>query len=156
TPGYMAPEQAGGRSDTFGPATDVYGLGGILYYLLTGRAPIRAPTVAEILLQTIDSEPVRPSLLRPGCPRDLETICLKCLSKEQAKRYPSARALAEDLRRFQSGEPVAARPVSAFERARRWCRRNPALAGMTAAVAALMLVAVAAVSAAYAIDRGHA
>jgi WD40 repeat protein len=155
TPGYLAPEQAGAQAPALGPRTDVYGLGAILYYLLTGRPPVQAGTLAETIRRTLESDPVRPALLRPGIPRDLETICLKCLQKAPSKRYASARELAEDLRRFQAGEPIRARPVGWAERGWRWCRRNPAVATLGAA-AVLLLLAVAVGSAVFAAEQGRA
>jgi eukaryotic-like serine/threonine-protein kinase len=130
TPCYMAPEQAAGRRAAVGPRTDVYALGGILYELLTGRPPFQGATVLETLDLVRHADPVRPRRLRPRVPADVETICLKCLAKEPARRYESADALAADLARFRDGRPIAARPVGVMEKAWKWCRRRPLLAGM--------------------------
>jgi hypothetical protein len=138
TPPYMAPEQAAGKRDV-GPAADVYALGAVLYELLTGRPPFRGASHAETLMQVVSEEPVPVRRLRSGVPRDLETVCHKCLEKEPGKRYRSAQALADDLAALLAGRPVAARPVGALGRGWRWCRRNPAVAALAGSV--LMLLA---------------
>lgn len=139
TPSYMAPEQAAGLSKDIGPAADIYALGAILYEALTGRPPFKAVSSMETVLQVIHNEPVPPSRLQPKLPRDLETICLKCLEKQLHKRYRSALHLAEDLRRFQAGEPIAARSASAWERTWKWARRRPAVAALIVATTVAVL-----------------
>jgi WD40 repeat protein len=141
TPGYMAPEQLwGDKRRSVGPTTDVYALGAVLYAALTGRPPIHGVTALDALENVRSQEPVPPSRLQPQVPRDLETICLKCLEKEPAQRYASAELLADDLRRFLTGVPIAARRPSRIIRAGRWCRRNPA----TAMASLLGVIAIAA------------
>jgi serine/threonine protein kinase len=137
SPSYMAPEQAGkAAGQAIGPRADVYSLAAILYELIAGRPPFQAATVLETLEQVRSGLPIAPARLRPGLPRDLATICLKCLEKDPARRYDSAAELAEDLRRFQAGEAIQARPVGAHERIWRWCRREPVVASMAVALLA--------------------
>ncbi len=146
TPAYMPPEQAGESGAAVGPLADVYSLGATLYCLLTGRPPFQAATVVETLQQVIQQEPVPPRALNAAIPVDLETICLKTLQKEPAKRYASAAALADDLHRFQTGHPIVARPVTATERAVRWCRREPVKAGLVVTAASSLLIGTVATS----------
>ena len=143
TPQYMAPEQvSAARQDLVGPAADVWSLGVIQYEMLTGRPPFLGSNPAEIMHQVLRQEPVAIRQLQPKVPRDLETICLRCLQKEPHKRYPSAQALAADLRRFQNGQPILARPVGILEQFWRWCRRNPAVATLIAVVAVTLSAGV--------------
>jgi len=131
SPGFMPPEQAAGQTSQVDVRSDVYGLGAILYYVLTGRPPFQAATITDVLKQLAEAEPVPPRLLNPSVPHDLATICLKCLEKDMPRRYPSAQALAEELGRFLRGEPIHACPIGLAGKAGRWCRRNPRLAAVT-------------------------
>jgi len=143
SPAYMSPEQAEGRSRNVGPAADVYALGVILYELLTGIPPFRGESTLEVLEQVRSREPVPPSRLVPGLPRDIETIALKCLEKDTDKRYQTAGGLADDLRRYLQGEPIEARPVRTIVRAVKWARRRPAIASLGAAVCMLIVCLIA-------------
>jgi tetratricopeptide (TPR) repeat protein/predicted Ser/Thr protein kinase len=143
TPSYMAPEQAMGHNKTIGPAADIYALGSILYEAVTGRPPFRGETSMDLLIRLAKEDPEPLSHIRPGVPRDLETVCLKCLQKEPRKRYPTALALAEDLRLFLAHEPVRARPANLWERGVKWVKRRPT----TAAVLAFLTIAAVAFSA---------
>ncbi len=148
TPSYLAPEQADGKTRDVGPAADTYALGAILYEMITGRPPFQGESTLDTLEQVRRREPVPPSRLQPRVPRDLETICLKCLEKEPARRYASAQDLAEDLRRFQAGEPIRARSASAWEHGVKWVKRRPAQA-LASGVVGLALIVLLALWAAF-------
>jgi serine/threonine-protein kinase len=141
TPAYMAPEQADSKGKV-GPAADIYGLGAILYELLTGRPPFKAATVVETVRQVVDLDQraVSPRRLQVSTPKDLDTICMKCLEKVPSKRYASAADLAEDLRRFREGEPIRARPLGWAGRLWRWCGRHPVASCSGATALAIMIV----------------
>ena len=139
TPSYMAPEQALGRNSHVTTASDVYGLGGILYAAITGRDPFRGDSILETLHQVRVAAPDRPSSINKKLPRDLEVICLKCLEKDQSRRYASAQEVADDLHRWLNGEPIVARPVNAVARSWMWCKRRPTLAALAGALAVAIL-----------------
>lgn len=142
TPSYMAPEQAGGKTNEIGPAADIYSLGAILYELLAGRPPFRAATPLDTLLQVIENDPAPIRLMNPQVDRDLETICLKCLEKDPAHRYQSASLLAEDLERYLAGDPISVRSINTLERLTRTLQRSQIDAGFEAWGTILLLFAV--------------
>jgi eukaryotic-like serine/threonine-protein kinase len=155
TPCYMAPEQARGDISALGPGTDIYALGVILYELVTGRPPFQGATPLETLHRLVTEEALAPRQLQPRVPRDLETICLRCMEKEPRKRYATALDLAEDLTRFQAGEPIHARPIGVLGKTWRWCRRRPAVAGLTG-LSAVMAVALIVTALIYNLRVEHA
>jgi eukaryotic-like serine/threonine-protein kinase len=141
TASYMAPEQAaGGRAVAVGPLSDVYSLGALLYETLTGRPPFREETALDTLVQVLEGEPVRPSVLNPGIPRELEMICLRCLEKAPEDRYPSATAVAEEVERFLKGEEIETQHPGPWQRLRRWGRREPALVYRLGALALCLVI----------------
>ena len=136
SPSYMAPEQAQSNPHEIGPAADIYALGAILYEMLTGRPPFRAETPVETVIQVLHAEVIPPRRIQPRLSRNVETICLQCLQKEAKRRYSSAAALADDLRRFQMGQPIHARPISVWRRGVKWARRRPAQAALIGVILA--------------------
>jgi eukaryotic-like serine/threonine-protein kinase len=156
SPSYMAPEQASAERGKLNRLTDVYGLGAVLYHLVTGRPPFVGPTMADTIHQVLNSEPACPRLLNPLVPRDLETMILKCIEKEPARRYASAGEVAEELDRFLKDEPIRAHPIGPMGKAWRWCRRKPALAAMLVLLLVLLLVlGIGSPIAAYRIDQAR-
>ena len=147
SPNFMPPEQAAGKHRQLTPASDVYSLGALLYHLLTGRPPFLAEGIPETLRLVTESEPVSPRLLAPNVPRDLETICLKCLEKDPQRRYSTAQELNDELGRFLGDDPIHARPPALAEKFGRWARRNPKIAGLTAALVLVAIVGFVSVSA---------
>src|SRR6185436_5391773 len=156
SPNFMPPEQTAAKTGKVGPWSDVYGIGAILYYLLTGRPPFQAETIEEVLLLLRDADAVSPRLLNPSVPRDLETICLKCLEKDPDRRYASSTALADELKRFLSDEPIEARPSGPLNKTWRWCRRRPAIAALSVSVLLLLVImAFGSTIAAWRVDRAR-
>jgi serine/threonine protein kinase len=143
TPSYMPPEQALGKRDVIGPAADIYAMGAILYEMLTGRPPFRGESASDTIRQLLDTEPLSPAELDSRTPRDLETICLKCLEKDTHQRYGTAALMADDLSRFLADQPIFARPVSSTHRFLRWCRRERKVASLTAVIALLLVIGTA-------------
>src|SRR3989475_1880132 len=156
SPNFMPPEQASSQRGKVGRHSDVYGLGAILYHLLTARPPFQAESFESVIHQLLNTEPVSPRLLNSSVPPDLDTICVKCLQKDPSQRYQTAQELANELNRFLLDEPIKARPISRFEKAWRWCRRKPAVASLGGATILLLLaLAIGSPIAALRINRGR-
>jgi serine/threonine-protein kinase len=145
SPNYLAPEYAAGNLQHVGPGSDLYSMGAILYECLTGRPPFLAPTLQETLLRIGDSDPLAPRTLNASVPRDLETVCLKCLEKELERRYRSSQELADDLERFLRGAPVQARSIGPLTKGWRWCRRKPLIASLALALSLAVTLGIAGV-----------
>ncbi|MCX6929493.1 MAG: protein kinase, partial [Verrucomicrobia bacterium] len=146
SPSFMPPEQASRGRGKVGRPSDVFGLGGILYFLLTARAPFQGESLEATISQVLNTEPVPPRLLNPSLPRDLETLCLKCLEKEPTRRYATPQELADELGRFLDDKPILARPVSRPEKVWRWCRRNPVVAALAMTAVFVFLLGFAGVA----------
>jgi WD40 repeat protein len=140
SPNFMSPEQATAKRGAVGKRSDVFSLGAILYYLVTGRPPFQGQTLTDVLDQVLNNEPLAPHLLTPRVSKDLETICLKCLEKDPGRRYQTAQELADELGRFLRDEPIRALPMTPLEHGWRWCRRKPALASLAAGIALLLAI----------------
>src|SRR3989442_3410037 len=154
SPNFMPPEQASSQRGKVGRHSDVYGMGAILYHLLTARPPFQAESFESVINQLLNTEPVSPRLLNSSVPPDLETICVKCLQKEPSRRYQTAQELVNELNHFLRDEPIKARPVGRFEKAWRWCRRKPAVASLGGATILLLLaLAIGSPIAAFRINR---
>jgi len=152
TPSFMAPEQAGGHQAQIGPQTDIYALGALLYCMLTGRPPFQSANVMDTVLQVLEQDPVPPHQLVKGLDKNLETITLKCLQKDPARRYQAADEVADELQRYLRHEPILARPVGAIERTWRWCRRKPAIASLIVGLV-VSLVAGTVISSVFAVSE---
>jgi len=143
SPAYLSPEQASGQTKNLTTAADVYSLGAVLYELLTGRPPFQGESALEIMQQVVGREPISPRVIQSHIDRDVETICLKCLEKDPAQRYGSAEALADDWERWLRHEPILARPSNAWERTRKWAKRNPGIAALAGALIFVIVIGFA-------------